>query len=190
MPKVHQSFTPERGVIKVSIIIGRIGPYFRRSCTGESTSTAKRAHGEAHVPLRRKSCVRTEPEGGPTAIKKDSGKTNYGVDVCTSPLGVRVSEGDWLHRFDPCGKTTERQRRQTSLPFRRRALASEATFLTPAHQPKTEKKRERKRQRSLSLSVSVSLSLSLSLLLTHMAGRQHSSWPCPWCDGSSDHDRL
>ena len=20
-------------------------------------------------------------------------------------------------------------------------------------------------------------------LLTHMAGRQHSSWPCPWCDG-------
>ena len=27
-------------------------------------------------------------------------------------------------------------------------------------------------------------------LLTHMAGRQHSSWPCPWCDGSSDHDRL
>ena len=29
-----------------------------------------------------------------------------------------------------------------------RALASEATFLTPAHQPKTEKKRERKRQRA------------------------------------------
>ena len=100
------------------------------------------------MPLRRKSCVRTEPEGGPTAIKKDSGKTNYGVDVCTSPLGVRVSEGDWLHRFDPCGKTTERQRRQTSSPFRRGALASEATFLTPAHQPKTEKKRERKRQRA------------------------------------------
>ena len=43
---------------------------------------------------------------------------------------------------------------------------------------------------SLSLSLSPSLSLSLSLLLTHMAGRQHSSWPCPWCDGSSDHDRL
>ena len=29
-----------------------------------------------------------------------------------------------------------------------RALASEATFLTPAHQPKTEKKRERKRQKA------------------------------------------
>ena len=29
-----------------------------------------------------------------------------------------------------------------------RALASEATFLTPAHQPKTEKNRERKRQRA------------------------------------------
>ena len=34
------------------------------------------------------------------------------------------------------------------MPFRRGALASEATFLTPAHQPKTEKKRERKRQRA------------------------------------------
>ena len=53
-----------------------------------------------------------------------------------------------IYRFDSCGKTTERQRRQTSLPFRRGALASEATFLTPAHQPKTEKKRERKRQRA------------------------------------------
>ena len=61
--------------------------YFRRSCTGESTSTAERAHGEAHVPLRRKSCVRTEPEGGPTAIKKDSEKTNYGTDVCNVPAG-------------------------------------------------------------------------------------------------------
>ena len=85
--------------------------YFRRSCTGESTSTAKRAHGEAHVPLRRKSCVRTEPEGGPTAIKKDSERTNYGFQAfATSPLGVRVSacsesEGDWLHlRFDSCAK--------------------------------------------------------------------------------------
>ena len=68
--------------------------YFRRSCTGESTSTAKRAHGEAHVPLRRKSCVRTEPEGGPTAIKKDSERTNYGYQAfATSPLGVRVSFG-------------------------------------------------------------------------------------------------
>ena len=35
-----------------------------------------------------------------------------------------------------------------AFPFRRGALASEATFLTPAHQPKTEKKRERKRQRA------------------------------------------
>ena len=34
------------------------------------------------------------------------------------------------------------------MSFRRRALASEATFLTPAHQPKTEKNRERKRQRA------------------------------------------
>ena len=53
-----------------------------------------------------------------------------------------------IYRFDSCGKTSEQQRRQTSLPFRRGALASEATFLTPAHQPKTEKKRERKRQRA------------------------------------------
>ena len=35
-----------------------------------------------------------------------------------------------------------------AFPFRRGALASEATFLTPAHQPKTEKNRERKRQRA------------------------------------------
>ena len=27
-------------------------------------------------------------------------------------------------------------------------------------------------------------------LLTHSAGRQHSSWPCPWCDGSSDRSGL
>ena len=55
-----------------------------------------------------------------------------------------------IYRFDSCGKTTEQQRRQNSSPFRRRrgALASEATFLTPAHQPKTEKNRERKRQRA------------------------------------------
>ena len=48
---------------------------------------SRRAHGEAHVPLRRKSCVRTEPDGGPTAIKKDLERTNYGVDVCTVPVG-------------------------------------------------------------------------------------------------------
>ena len=75
--------------------------YFRRSCTGESTSTAKRAHGEAHVPLRRKSCVRTEPEGGPPAIRKDLERTSYDCQAfTTSPLGVRISEGvrDWLHR--------------------------------------------------------------------------------------------
>jgi hypothetical protein len=53
-----------------------------------------------------------------------------------------------IYRFDSGGKTSEQQKRQTSLPFRRGALASEATFLTPAHQPKTEKKRERKRQRA------------------------------------------
>ena len=75
--------------------------YFRRGCTGESTSTAKRAHGEAHVPLRRKSCVRTEPEGGPPAIRKDLERTSYDCQAfTTSPLGVRISEGvrDWLHR--------------------------------------------------------------------------------------------
>ena len=104
------------------------------------------------MPLRRKSCVRTEPEGGPTAIKKDSERTNYGYQAfATSPLGVRVSFGvsecDWLLRFDLLGKRTI-ERRQSRLSFRRRALASEATFLTPAHQPKTEKKRERKRQRA------------------------------------------
>ena len=49
--------------------------------------------------------------------------------------------------FRPLGKRTT-ERRQSRLSFRRRALASEATFLTPAHQPKTEKKRERKRQRA------------------------------------------
>ena len=53
-----------------------------------------------------------------------------------------------IYRFDSYGKTSEQRKRQTILPFRRGALASEATFLTPAHQPKTEKKRERKRQRA------------------------------------------
>ena len=61
---------------------------------------------------------------------------------------MRVSEGDWLHRFYPCGITTEQQRRQVGLSFRRGALASEATFLTPTHQPKTEKKRERNKLRA------------------------------------------
>ena len=42
----------------------------RRGCTGESTSTAKRAHGEAHVPLRRKSCLRTEPEGAGQEVRR------------------------------------------------------------------------------------------------------------------------
>ena len=39
-----------------------------------------------------------------------------------------------IYRFDSRGKTTEQQRRQTSLPFRRGALASEATFLTDMSQ--------------------------------------------------------
>ena len=124
---------------------------FRRSCTGESTSTAKRAHGEAHVPLRRKSCVRTEPEGGPPAIRKDLKRTSYDCQAFrTSPRGVRISEGvqDWLHRFVWQNDRATEAPSHFAFPFRRGALASEATFLTPAHQPKTEKNRERKRQRA------------------------------------------
>ena len=105
------------------------------------------------MPLRRKSCVRTEPEGGPPAIRKDLKRTSYDCQAFrTSPLGVRISEGvqDWLHRFTRVAKRQSDRgaKRQASLPFRRGALASEATFLTPAHQPTTEKKRERKRQRA------------------------------------------
>ena len=64
--------------------------------------------------------------------------------------GVRISEGvqDWLHRFVWQNDRATEAPSHFAFPFRRGALASEATFLTPAHQPKTEKKRERKRQRA------------------------------------------
>ena len=103
------------------------------------------------MPLRRKSCVRTEPEGGPPAIRKDLKRTSYDCQAFrTSPRGVRISEGvqDWLHRFVWQNDRATEAPSHFAFPFRRGALASEATFLTPAHQPKTEKNRERKRQRA------------------------------------------